>query len=142
SFLLATRRDLIIDELTPLWTRPPFRFSSFDKVFLGASVEDLVRWINRVTQDGIAPICSRHKAFVILDKRSMQDDKVLLVNVFQDFKVRSVRCWTSTVINTARNHSESQMPDIYAMQDSQDKSGIDSIYMSDGLAPVQNIPQT
>ena len=141
SFHLAMKRDLIIDELTPIWTRPPVQFSSFDNEFVGASLKDLARWVNRVTQENIAPIWWRHKAFVVLDKRSLEDDTALLVNVFQDFKVRTVRCRSSTVINAACNHSEAQMPDIYAMQDCQDERGVDSIYMPEGLAPIEVIPE-
>ena len=128
SFYLATKRNLTIDEYTPLWTRPPVDIT--ENEFLGASMEDLARWIARVTSDSVAPIWWRHRSFVVLDKRSMEDNTAVLVNVFQNWKTRTVRCLCSTVVNAACNHSEGLEPDIHTMQECQDERGVDRIYTS------------
>lgn len=133
SFHLATKRGLTIDEHTPLWTRPPAEISDNENEFLGASMDDLSRWVNDVTSRSVAPIWWRHKAFVVLDKRSMEDNTAVLVNVFQE-RTRTIRVPASTVINAACNHSEGLEPDIYAMQDCQDEQGVDQIYRPEGLA--------
>jgi len=123
-FHLVTKRDFVIDEHTQLWTYPPVQISGNE--FLHASVDDLVHWIDRIIRG--APGWWREKAFVVLDKRSMEDKTALLVNSWEDFSTETVRCRFDTILEAARNHSENLKPDVFAMLDAQDENGVDTIY--------------
>ncbi len=85
-----------------------------------------MHWIDRIIRG--APGWWREKAFVVLDKRSLENNTALLVNSWEDFSTESVRCCCETVLEAASNHSENLKPDIFAMVDGQDENGVDTCY--------------